>query len=417
MDIIITEGGHPMQNSKIPLPSQVTYILKTLEQATHEAFIVGGCVRDIIRTVQPKDWDIATSATPEQTKALFPRTVDTGIKHGTVTVLVDSKPYEVTTYRIDGEYIDNRRPTTVEFVTDITEDLSRRDFTMNAIAYNPHVGFVDPFCGRKDIDNKLIRCVGEPVLRFTEDALRMLRAVRFAGQTGFDVCTATLQAIGEMGSNLSSVSPERIREELGKLLTSLYPSAVGLLESTGLLSYIIAHTPTDKTEMIHWLESCPTYEPMRTALFLHHMHDTIEATLRNLRYDNKSIKEVSLYVKMLHTPIPQSRPGIKKILRQIVSQDFFDNLLVLKSIVYPYEAGLHNSIRNTAADIYQKGECYTLRDLAINGRDLAAAGFAEGEGMGVLLEKLLEIVIDDPMFNTRKQLLECAMSISAHKTL
>ena len=391
----------------INIPHQVNFIIDTLESAGYEAFIVGGCVRDVLRNVIPKDWDIATSATPTQAKALFSRTVDTGIKHGTITVLLDRKHYEVTTYRIDGEYLDSRRPETVEFVSNIEEDLSRRDFTMNAIAYNPSEGFIDPFLGQEDINKKIIRCVGNPKQRFTEDALRMLRAVRFSGVTGFDICSQLLKAIFKLKHNLANVSPERIREELGKLITSPQPGAVEFLHTTGLLPFVLGgrNYKGDIYEVILWLKKCPTIETMRMALFLHWVGEDCENILRSLRFDNKSIKEISLYVRMLHMPIKHSRYEIKKILRHI-PPDIFDNFLTLKTIIVTDKEEILGGIRQEAADIIRKGDCFTLRDLAISGNDLAAIGIPKGKKMGVALEDMLDLVMQYPNLNTKDSLLE-----------
>jgi len=375
------------------IPENVNFILQTLERAGFEAFIVGGCVRDIIRGVAPKDWDIATSATPAQTKPLFARTIDTGIKHGTITVLINKQHYEVTTYRIDGEYLDSRRPETVQFTGNIEDDLARRDFTMNAIAYNPARGFVDPFCGQEDIEREIIRCVGEPAHRFNEDALRMLRAIRFSGITGFAICSNTLDAIAKLSQNLQNISPERIREELGRLITSPNPQAVELLHSTGLLEYILGK---DISLTCTWLTSCPPHEPMRMALFLHWSGQNCENILRKLRFDNNSIKEISLYVKMLYAPLPQNRYEIKKLLR-FIPQQLFENLLILKSII---TGQTFDSLRLQAVDIIQKGECFTLRDLAVNGNILAQAGIPHGKAMGDILENLLDIVMQNPEMNT-----------------
>ena len=411
------------------IPTNVTFILQTLEAAGYEAFIVGGCVRDIIRGVVPKDWDIATSATPAQAKPLFKRTIDTGIKHGTITVLIDKQHYEVTTYRIDGEYLDSRRPETVQFTGSIEDDLARRDFTMNAIAYNPARGFVDPFGGRGDIARKIIRCVGEPAHRFKEDALRVLRAVRFAGTTGFAICSETLNAVAKLAPNLQNISPERVREELGKLVTSPNPGAVELLYTTGLMPYIIHDhngrpqaAPTNTTpgrgrdtsptpvgancvrpdvnpSLFTWLHSCPTHEPMRMALFLHDTGPNCENILRTLRFDNNSIKEITLYVKNLHAPLPQTRYEIKKLLRNI-PQELFMNLLTLQAIIDPAKTDALKNIRIETADIIQKHECYTLRDLAVNGDMLAQAGIPRGKVMGDILESLLDTVMCNPEMNT-----------------
>jgi len=401
---------------KIPLPDHVKFIISTLETAGYAAYAVGGCIRDAIRNVIPKDWDVTTSATPKQAKELFTRTVDTGIKHGTITVLLDSLPYEVTTFRIDGEYLDSRRPQSVEFTTDIAEDLSRRDFTMNAIAYSPTAGIVDPFGGQEDIEQKLIRCVGSPLLRFNEDALRMLRAIRFSATTGFCVDGDILAAISALKSNLQNISPERIREELSKLITSPNPQVVNLLHETGLLPYVLCGRKYegDLAKVISWLEKCPPVETMRVALFLHSTGDDIENILRDLRYDNKSIKETSLYVKMLPTPIPHNRVQIKKLLRHI-PQEFLENLLTLQSIsIYDSPVATTNhastitAIRKEITDIITSEECFSLPQLAVSGGDLLEIGIPPGEKMGDMLEFLLDKVTHTPKLNTKETLTSIA---------
>ena len=374
------------------------FILTTLEDANHEAYIVGGCVRDIIRGVTPKDWDITTSATPLETKALFLRTIDTGIQHGTVTVLLDGFACEVTTYRLDGKYTDNRRPDSVEFTTDITEDLSRRDFTMNAIAYNPSTGFADPFNGQEDITQKLIRCVGDPILRFGEDALRMLRAIRFSAVTGFDVDVDVITAIKSLNHTIKNVSPERIREELGKLITSAHPEKIVMLEETGLSKFICAEGEYQTAERLRF---CPPKETMRLALFLINVKGC-EKLLQDMRFDNKTAKETALYVQLLNENLPTTRVEIKKILRY-VPQDLYENLLTLKGICHKGQN--LDSIRKEIQDIVAKSECFTLKDLAVTGKDLINLGIPPGEEVGRVLEGLLTVVLYNPLANTREMLL------------
>ena len=218
----------------INIPQKAAQILRTLNAAGYEAYVVGGCVRDSILNRVPGDWDITTSALPEQVYELFHRTVDTGIQHGTVTVMMDKEGFEVTTYRVDGEYHDGRHPDAVTFTRSLEEDLKRRDFTINAMAYHPEHGLVDLFGGMEDIDQKIIRCVGNPVERFTEDALRMLRAVRFSAQLGFTVEENTKAALARMAGNLEHVSAERIQTELVKLLVSDHPDYLRTAWETGL---------------------------------------------------------------------------------------------------------------------------------------------------------------------------------------
>ena len=396
----------------IAIPTDVNHIIDTLVSHGYEAYIVGGCVRDSIRNVVPKDWDITTSAWPKQVMDIFPRTFETGIKHGTITVLIGRQGYEVTTYRIDGTYLDSRRPQDVTFTANVEDDLSRRDFTMNAIAYNNKNGFVDPFDGQGDINRKIIRCVGNADSRFGEDALRMLRAVRFAGQLGFTVDDEALTAIRAKRSSMVNISAERIREELTRLIISPYVEAMGLLESTGLLPYVlVGHAFEDNLEnTIKHLSVCPAHTNLRLAVFLAFSGNACNKILRDLRFDNKTIKEVSLYVRFLHTVIEHDRYEIKKILRQMpqasvdecprqVPQTYFENLLTLQSIFNPHDAKRLETIKHESRDIQSSGECYTLRDLMVKGDDLVKLGIPRGKAIGDKLEEILDEVMQDPTQN------------------
>ena len=380
------------------IPRNVKKIIAALEAAGHEAFVVGGCVRDVLRGVAPKDWDIATSALPEQTKKLFARTIDTGIKHGTVTVVFSREKFEVTTYRIDGEYRDSRRPDSVIFANKIEEDLSRRDFTINAIAYN--MFYVDPFDGRGDIEKKIIKCVGDPEHRFDEDALRMLRAVRFSAQLGFSVDAAALRAIEKLKKNLEKISAERIREELLKLLNGDFPCALKLLAETGLLFFVLRNREFrgDLDEIISQLAAVPRDEIIRLVLFLR--REDYEKILHDLRSSNHEISTVSKLIKFLPEKIV-TRYEIKKILNEM-SFENFEKLLTLKEITQN-ESFAH--VRDEARDILQKNECFLLRDLAVNGDDLARAGVPRGKIMGETLARLLDAVMRDPSLNSKERLL------------
>jgi len=386
------------------IPENVKHIISTLESAGYEAFIVGGCVRDIIRGVIPKDWDITTSAIPEEVKALFSRTFDTGIKHGTVSILLGKECFEVTTYRVDGEYLDNRRPETVTFASEIELDLSRRDFTINAIAYSPERGFVDPFGGQRDIEKGIIKCVGEAENRFGEDALRMLRAIRFSAVLGFSVDEDALRAIAKLKVNLANISAERIREELVKLICSSHPETLMLLKTAGLMYYTLREREYggDLNIAISRLDRCRRDEPMRLALFFSWAGSDCENILRDLCFDNKTIKIVLLYVKYLPMKIQHCRYEIKKLLR-IIPLENFEKLLNLKEIA---QSSLFlEEIRQEALDIIAEKECFTLRDLAVNGDDLAKVGIPKGKAMGERLEKLLDAVMHDPSINVKEKLL------------
>lgn len=255
----------------VKIPDNVKWILQTLQNSGHEAFVVGGCVRDMILGRKPGDWDITTSAKPAQVKALFRRTIDTGIQHGTVTVMIRNEGYEVTTYRMDGAYEDHRHPKEILFTPDLYEDLKRRDFTINAMAYNPLSGMIDRFDGMGDMERHLIRCVGEPMERFGEDALRMLRGIRFAGQLQFDIEAETLQAIADRAPTLVHVSAERIRTELTKLLVSDGSNRLLLAAETGLSRYFLPELDT-------MLET-PQHNP-------HHCYDVGHHSLEVVRHVN-----------------------------------------------------------------------------------------------------------------------------------
>ena len=253
---------------KMNIPEPARKIIDRLNEHGYEAYVVGGCVRDMILKREPGDWDITTSARPEQVKALFTRTLDTGIQHGTVTIMVGKEGYEVTTFRVDGDYTDGRHPDTVTFTPSLEEDLKRRDFTINAMAYNHNTGLVDIFGGREDIEGKVIRCVGNPTERFTEDALRILRAIRFSAQLGFEIEDATRQAITQIAPNLVHVSKERIQVELTKLLLSDRPEAMKLVYETGISPYV-SETFHKMGEMIGNMPvTVPAKKSLRWALFL-----------------------------------------------------------------------------------------------------------------------------------------------------
>ncbi|MCL1846181.1 MAG: polynucleotide adenylyltransferase [Defluviitaleaceae bacterium] len=392
------------------IPEYVKEIINTLAAAGHEAFIVGGCVRDMIRGAIPVDWDIATSALPDEVKALFSRTFDSGIKHGTVSVLSGGDVCEVTTYRVDGEYLDNRRPSEVTFSGKIEEDLSRRDFTINAIAYAPSRGFVDPFDGRGDISRGLIKCVGDAETRFGEDALRMLRAVRFAAVLGFSVDGGAIGAIAKLRGNLADISAERVREELCKLLCGEHPQAVRLLHETGLMYYVLRGRAFggELERVISWIEDLGGSDSdagrpplsLLLALFFSWTGGKCECILRDLRFDNRTIKIVSRFVEFLPKKIAESRYEIKKLLR-IFPPEEFEDLLRLKEIS---QGGCLEKIRAESRDILARGECFTLRGLAVNGDDLAEIGIT-GKAAGEALEKFLDAVMRDPNLNTKEALL------------
>ena len=274
------------------IPEDVKYILDTLHKNGYEGYIVGGCVRDAIMGIPPHDWDMTTSAKPEEVKKLFSHTFDTGIKHGTVTVVLNKENYEITTYRIEGGYDDCRHPNDVSFTTDLHEDLLRRDFTMNAIAYNEEEGYVDIFGGIGDIAKKTIKGVGEADERFKEDALRMLRAVRFSAQLGFNIEEKTEEALRENCGLIEKISAERIREETTKLFLSKYTQKAALLWETGLLQRISKEIDTSlkghEEEFLKSLKNAEKNVSVLFALFLRFLPcERVVPAMRGLKFDVK----------------------------------------------------------------------------------------------------------------------------------
>lgn len=395
----------------IRLPKHVEYIIEELMKHGYEAYAVGGCVRDTLLHRTPGDWDITTSASPEAVKKIFRRTIDTGIEHGTVTVMLEKCGYEVTTYRIDGEYEDGRHPKAVEFTTNLVEDLKRRDFTINAMAYNHEMGLVDVFDGIGDLERKRIRCVGEAKERFTEDALRMLRAVRFAAQLGFSIEEATVEAIHELAPNLSKISRERIQAELTKLLNSAHPELVEKLFSYGLMKQAlpelaIEYEQAAAQEMLQRLVETEADTIMRYTVFLSVVEDTPQkrrertrSILRGLRFDNHTTDFVSRLSEWRDVSLSPDKP---KLRRQIVQ---------IGEDILPYLFRLQGA--KEAEELYQQmkaeGDCLSIRELAVNGRDLIEAGIKAGKPVGEKLAMLLQEVLANPEYNTREKLLALAM--------
>ena len=447
-------------------PGGVAKIIETLGVHGYEAYAAGGCIRDAVMGREPKDWDIATDAHPAEVRRLFEKTVDTGIKHGTVTVVLDNKNYEVTTFRIDGRYTDGRHPDRVEFTSGIGEDLRRRDFTINAMAWNPQKGIIDPFGGMRDISRRIIRTVGSPSDRFGEDALRMLRAVRFASVLGFEIETDTLEGIRQNSSLISWISAERIREELTAVLVSDDPMKFMLLSDTGLLRHIMpeldacsscggrgagpggGHACTGE-HLLHSVAAVGKDRCLRWAMRLHDAgrcsgsgcEGTAEIILRRLKFDNKSRNRILRIIKYLDMRIEPERPAVARAVLK-AGTDVFADLLKAKrahltavkkhggrddpaqqqdqpdtgrdSAGAPYHG---RDFRKTANGLCQlesveaifrflleNGYCLSLKDLDIDGNDLKRLGFS-GEEIGKALDHLLERVIDEPELN-EKEILE-----------
>ena len=358
-------------------PKYVIHILNTLERSGYEARLVGGCVRDTLLHRRPNDWDVATAAPPEAVTELFERTVPTGIRHGTVTVLYGGSACEVTTYRVEGAYSDHRRPDSVRFTSRLEEDLSRRDFTINAMAMDASLAITDPFGGREDLSRRLIRCVGDARERFTEDSLRMLRAVRFAAQLDFALDSAALEAIAGCAPLCSALSPERVAAELRAVLASRDPDMVWLMADLGLLNAWLTPREGERTHL-GALPRCA-----RLAHFCSDLSRCVSITstdtfLRSLRMDTRSVKTCSAAAEILAS----GSRDYKRLLR-----DYGEDAVLA---AYPKSRRLRAVLRS--------GECWSLASLAITGGELAALGYA-GRELGEELRRLLEHVIDCPEDN------------------
>ena len=385
---------------KITMPKGVTAILEKLKQNGFEAYIVGGCVRDMILGRLPQDWDITTNALPDQVKSLFDRTYDTGIKHGTVTVRLFDTNWEVTTYRSDGLYEDFRHPNEVFFTDSLSEDLKRRDFTINAIAYNPKTGFVDEHMGIEDIKKRIIRCVNDPDERFGEDALRMLRALRFSGQLGFEIEEKTCAAIAKNAPLIAHVSAERIKEELDKLIVSDNVKVFGKLWDTGLMEYISGDIFAAGKDCAADLGKLPRDKILRWAQILKFTKDP-RSELKRLRYDNKSANLIIFLCANEKTPIPADKYGIRKAL----SKWGEDKFRLLTEFRFSEDFSEVNSLLD---EILRDGDCISLKQLAVNGRDLESIGIPKGEALGKALACLLDEVHKNPELNNKEKLLPIA---------
>ena len=440
-----------MENTiKISLPKDVENIIKTIEEAGFEAYAVGGCVRDSLLLREPDDWDITTSAKPEQIKALFRKTIDTGIAHGTVTVMMRHKGYEVTTYRIDGEYEDSRHPKEVTFTLDLLEDLRRRDFTINAMAYNDRSGIVDAFCGMGDLDNKIIRAVGEPKARFEEDALRIMRAVRFSAQLGYRIDEVTGEAVKALAPNLQKISAERIRVELVKLVTSPHPDYLRTAYELGITAQVLPefdlcmetpqrhrHHCYDVGE--HILHSMLGVEPdkvLRLGMLFHDIGKPQTLTvdpdgtthnkrhplegekitrkvMRRLKFDNDTTDKVTKLVLYHDYDIAPTEAGVRRAVNRI-GEDIFPMIFTVRRADIAAQSDYMREeklakvayIEKLYREVLARRDAVTLKDLAISGNDLIAGGMPPGRQIGETLSALLERVLDDPSLNTREILLK-----------
>ena len=387
------------------IPKEVQSIINDIEGYGHEAYIVGGCVRDMLLGKEPKDWDITTNATPDRIKAFFKRTVDTGIKHGTVTVIMGKNTYEVTTYRLDGKYSDGRHPDKVEFSSLLEVDLKRRDFTINAMAFSHKRGLVDLFNGVSDLKNARITCVGSPKERFDEDALRMLRAVRFAARLGFCIDEKTAKAIEELAPNLLKVSKERVWTELLGTLCSDNPEKIELLFDYGIAKYVSeSFAYVSIGEDIVKLKLLPMKKSLRLAFLLHKTEkDKALSVLKELKSDNDTFTRVRILLDFSAQDISKDRYEIKKLLRRMGS-DNFDDLLRLKAVINSDEVKRLKEISDVKEDIILKAEAFEIAHLDITGNDLISAGIEKGPKIGESLEYLLDKLMRGEVQNTKKEL-------------
>lgn len=441
----------------ISVPEKAEYVIRTLQAAGYEAYVVGGCVRDSILGKTPMDWDITTSAKPEEVKALFSHTIDTGIQHGTVTVMVEREGFEVTTYRIDGKYEDGRHPTEVIFTPSLQEDLRRRDFTINAMAYNSKDGLVDLFSGMEDLEKGVIRCVGNPMERFTEDALRMMRGVRFSAQLGYEIEDGTKEAMKALASNLSKISAERIQTELVKLMVSDHPDFIRVAYEVGLTKIFFPefdammeqpqvhkhHMYSVGEHTLVALQNTPKDKVLRLALLFHdigkpktltmgedgttHFYGHPEAgeeitrsILRRLKFDNDTIHMVCKLVRYhdFSTGVELTPRIARRAIHRMGEEAFpaiFDVCTadIMAQSDYKREEKLAKveAWRVLYKEIMEQKQCVSLKTLAINGGDLIALGMKPGKQIGEVLGNLLERVLEHPEENEKEHLLACVKEL------
>ena len=436
------------------IPQKVEIIINTLEEAGFEAYAVGGCVRDALLGRTPNDWDITTSAKPEQVKVLFRRTVDTGIAHGTVTVLLDKDGFEVTTYRVDGEYEDGRHPKEVTFTASLEEDLKRRDFTINAMAYNPKKGLVDLFEGQKDLKDKVIRCVGDPLERFTEDALRIMRAVRFSAQLGFSLEENTRKALSLLAPNLKHVSAERIQVELVKLLVSPHPDYLRTAYEAGITKEFLPEfdrcmeTPQNTPHhcysvgehILHSLLYVQEDKVLRLTMLLHDIGKPVVRTtdkngrdhfkmhapegekmakgiLRRLKFDNDTIGKVCRLIRWHDLRPTPEMADVRKAMN-VIGEDLFPMWMEVQYADNQAKSDYRRQEKEARQEgvlkawevITREKQCVSLKKLAVTGSDLIAAGMKPGKEIGNTLNALLELVLENPEKNTKQTLLACAFT-------
>ena len=435
---------------EIQIPEKVNKIIHTLQEHGYEAYAVGGCVRDSFLGRKPMDWDITTSAMPEETKALFPHTFDTGIEHGTITVLLDHEGFEVTTYRVDGKYEDSRHPKEVIFVRNLQEDLLRRDFTINAMAYNEKEGLVDIFGGMDDLKAGIIRCVGNAQARFSEDALRILRGIRFAAQLGFELEDETREGMRLLAPTLRKISAERIQVELVKTLTSSRPDLLREAWKLGITKeflpeFDLAMETTQETvhhmytvgeHILHTLLEVRADRILRLTMLLHDIgkpymkmmdadgvahfkgHPEKSSELANeilhrLKFDNDTIRKVTKLVRYHDHRMPVTPAHVRRAIHEI-GEDLFPLYLEVRRAdvsaqsMYQREEKVADidGVEKLYHEIMERNECVSLKMLAVTGKDLIAAGMKPGKEIGQMLEHFLDLVLEHPELNQKEELLK-----------
>lgn len=447
---------------KIKIPESANKIINTLQLNGYEAYIVGGCVRDSLLNIEPKDWDICTSASPETIIDIFfdNDIIKTGIKHGTITILENGQAYEVTTFRSDGQYSDNRRPDNVKFINNITEDLARRDFTINAMAYNDDVGLVDIYCGITSLNNKIIKCVGDAHKRFNEDALRILRALRFSSVYGFSIEQKTSEAIHKNAKLINNIAPERISKELLELLLGKNVLNI-LLDYNDVISVIIPeikkcigfeqnnrfHQYTVYEHIAHAVENYQGNNScVKLALLLHDIgkplcytedktgghfyghpdisHSIAKDVVDRLKLDNKTKQEVLTLVLYHDTIIEPTPKTIKKWLNKLGQETFF-NLLDIRMADIKAHAEesqierMKKTIKNRelAESILMEQQCFSIKDMQINGKDIIELGIPEGKEIGIILKDLLNMVIAGEIENDRDKLINHIKLITKNRLI
>lgn len=440
-----------MKRINVEVPAPVNYIIQELEKCGHEAYMVGGCVRDSVLGRKPHDYDICTSATPDEILKAFPdeEIIPTGLQHGTVTILINKEPFEVTTYRIDGDYSDNRRPDNVTFTKNLVEDLRRRDFTINAMAYNPKTGLIDPFNGMEDIKYKKIRCVGSAEDRFNEDALRILRAIRFEAQLGFAGLPETMFEIERQYDRLKNISIERINSEFCKIVASeqfcvelvLYPNVFSLFipELKDLIGFqqnnpYHAYDVFDHT--VHAIEKCESDDlVVRLAVFFHDFgkphsyqdgedgirhfkgHGKVSAEItdsimKRLRFNNETRNNVVELVYYHDATFEVGNKYVKRWLNKIGEKQFRRLLEIRKADIKGQKPDYEesriekvNNIENILEEILSEKSCFSLKDLAVNGNDVKEVmKLKEGKDIGYWLNEILKRVIDGELENNKYDL-------------